>query len=181
MEHSSNGDKRERSRSRSRKTAAYHECSLALTQEQIEQVQKTGKVLREWFGEGHNVPVKNSLFTAVRSFAAVIQENPLKVVTFRLSLAVFHEWVDAGIMEPCPWVNGYRMKQDIDLNIVDPMYTLRSVKISVTEEENGAWPVLYRRHLPLSSCGRRPAAARSESLVTVTAWFSEREKWPAEA
>ena len=134
MEDSSNGDKRERSRSRSRTPADIHECSLALTKEQVAQVQDTGIVLREWFGEGHNVPVKNSLFTAVRSFAAVKQENPLKVLTFRLSFAMFHEWVNTGIMEACLWVGGYRIKQDIDLNMVDRKYALKEVKISVTEE-----------------------------------------------
>ena len=140
MEQSSTEDKRERSRSPSRKTAVYHEFSLALTQEQSREVQKTRKVLREWFGQGHFVPVKNSLETATRSFAAVKQENPLKVLTFRLSFAMFHEWVNTGIMEACLWVHGYRINQDIELNMVDRKYALRLVKISVTDECDEAMP-----------------------------------------
>ena len=50
-----------------------------------------GKVSRDWFGEGSNVPLKTSMFTTARSFAAVKQVNSLKVVTFPLPFAAFDE------------------------------------------------------------------------------------------
>ena len=104
--------------------AHLHFCALALTAEQAEHVQTTRTVLKDWFGDGRSVPVKNNLETAVAAFVTANSEDPAKTILFYLPLPNYHDWVHKGYMQVCPWVKGYRVKRGIDLLMVDLEYTL---------------------------------------------------------
>ena len=108
--------------------AHLHFCALALTAEQAEHVQTTRTVLKDWFGDGRSVPVKNNLETAVAAFVTANGEDPAKTIVFYLPLAIYHDWVHKDYMQVCPWVNGYRIKGDIDLTAVDFDFMLHSLE-----------------------------------------------------
>ena len=118
-----------RSRSRSPRQNS-HRCSVALTEEQATQVQATKIVPCAWFGDGSSVPVKNSLESAVEAFMTATKNSldnmcgPSMALLFHLPLPLFHEWIHEGKMRACPWVNGYRIRGDIDFADVDPGFTL---------------------------------------------------------
>ena len=82
--------------------AHLHFCALALTAEQAEHVQTTRTVLKDWFGDGRSVPVKNDLKTAVDAFMKANGEVPAKALQFCLPLLLYHEWVHEGEMQVCP-------------------------------------------------------------------------------
>ena len=121
-----------RARSRSRSPPALHRrrCSIALTEEQYEEIQRTHVVPREWFGGIKDcAPVKSSISMAVEAWQQASRANrsqvPPFVLTFSLSLARFHRWIDAEMMKKCsPRVSGYRIYQDVNLAEVDPRYTV---------------------------------------------------------
>ena len=105
-----------------------HHCALALTPEQAEHVRSRGTLLQAWFGNGWSVPVKNNIQTAVEAFMEANKEFPDKALQFRLPLPLYHKWMDEGKMQVCPWVNGYRIKGDIDLTAVDFDFMLHSLE-----------------------------------------------------
>ena len=119
-----------RSRSRSPPAHRRHRCSIALTEEQYEEIQRTHVVLRESFGGIKDcAPVKSSISMAVAAWQQASRANsgqaPPFVLTFSLSLARFHRWIDTGTMKKCnPQVGGYRIYQDVNLAEVDPRYTV---------------------------------------------------------
>ena len=105
-----------------------HHCVIALTAEQGEHVQSTHTVLRTWFGNGTSVPVKANPETAVDAFVRAKNTHPEMVLEFNLPLAIYHDWVHNGYMQVCPWVAGYRVCGDIELNAVDPDFTLQTIE-----------------------------------------------------
>ena len=125
------------SRSRSPPDRRRHRCSIALSEEQYEEIQRTHVVPREWFGDRqHCVPVKTSITMAVAAWQQASPANrdqvPPFVLTFTLSLGRFHRWIDSETMKKCnPRVGGYRIYQDVNLAEVDPQYSFHSGGLAV--------------------------------------------------
>ena len=117
-------------RSRSPPPNRRHRCSIALSEEQAEEIQRTQVVPREWFGDRQDcVPVKTSIRMAVTAWQQASRANrdetPPFVLTFGLSLERFHRWIDTEMMKKCnPRVGGYRIYQDVNLAEVDPQWTV---------------------------------------------------------
>ena len=118
------------SRSRSPPDHRRHQCSIALSVEQYEEFHRTHVVPREWFGDQQDcVPVQTSITMAVAAWQQASRANrdqvPPFVLTFTLSLGLFHRWIDSEMMKKCnPRVGGYRIYQDVNLAEVDPQYYL---------------------------------------------------------
>ena len=121
------------SRSRSPPDHRRHRCSIALSEEQYEEIQRTQVVPRAWFGDRNNcVPVKSSITMAVAAWQQASRANrdqvPPFVLTFTLSLGRFHFWIDSEMMKKCnPRVGGYRIYQDVNLAEVDPLYSVHPI------------------------------------------------------
>ena len=107
-----------------------HRCSVALSEGQYEQIQRTHVLPREWFGYRQNSVLVN---TSVRMAVAAWQQDrqrdanpdevPPFVLTFTLSLRRFHRWIDSEMMKKCKRrVGGYRIYEDVNLQKVDPEY-----------------------------------------------------------
>ena len=96
-----------------------HRCSVTLTAEQAQLVRASHMVRRAWFGDGKSVPVKNTLEASIKAYEESPMYNPHaptpEALLFFLPLGLFHEWMHGGVMKACPWVDGYRIAQDIDL------------------------------------------------------------------
>ena len=107
-----------------------HRCSIALSAEQYEEIQRTHVVPREWFGDRQDcVPVKTSIKTAVAAWQQASRANrdqaPPFVLTFTLSLGRFCRWIHSDMMKKCnPRVGGYLINQDVNLAEVDPQYSV---------------------------------------------------------
>ena len=120
----------ERERSRSPQGTQKHRCSIAISKEQKEEIQRTQIVPREWFGDRQDcVPVKTSITMAVTAWQQASRANrdqtPPFVLTFTLSLGRFHRWIDTEMMKKCPpRVGGYRIYRDVNLAEVDPQWTV---------------------------------------------------------
>ena len=107
-----------------------HRCSVALSEGQYEQIQRTHVLPREWFGYRQNsVLVNTSVRMAVAAWQQDFQRdaNPDEVspfvLTFTLSLRRFHRWIDSEMMKKCKRrVGGYRIYEDVNLQKVDPEY-----------------------------------------------------------
>ena len=106
----------------------FHRCSVLLTKTQKEAVLQTSWILKAWFGNGQSVPLKDSVLAAQKSFDKSGSSEPAHVALFfKMPLTTFHEWIDAGTMWRVPHIEGYRVSVDIDLNLVDPQYTLHPI------------------------------------------------------
>ena len=117
------------SRSRSPPDHGRHRCSIAISEEQHEEIQRTQVVPCAWFGDRHDcVPVKTSIDMAVAAWQEASHANrdqgvPPFVLTFTLSLGLFHRWIDSEMMKKCKRrVGGYRIYEDVNLEKVDPEY-----------------------------------------------------------
>ena len=116
-------------RSRSPPAHHRHQCWIAVSEEQREEILRTQVVPREWFGDRQDcVPVKTSIAMAVTAWQQASRSNrdetPPFVLTFTLSLGRFHRWIDTEMMKKCPpRVGGYRIYQDVNLAEVDPQWT----------------------------------------------------------
>ena len=138
------------SRSRSPPDHRRHQCHIALTEEQYEEIQRTHVVPRAWFGDRHDcVPVKNSIEKAVAVWQeAMVRDQvpqgagyqspwgeqegagqvPPFVLTFNLSWGRFHWWINSETMKKCnPRGAGYRIYQDVNLAEVDPLYSVHPI------------------------------------------------------
>ena len=109
-----------------------HRCSVALSEGQYEQIQRTHVLPREWFGYRQNsVLVNTSVRMAVAAWQQDFQrdanpdEVPTFVLTFTLSLRRFHRWIDSEMLKKCPpRVGGYRIYKDVSLDEVDPQFSI---------------------------------------------------------
>ena len=121
------------SRSRSPPDHRRHRCSIALSEEQYEEIQRTEVVPRAWFGDRNDcVPVKSSVQMAVAAWQQASRANrdqvPPFVLTFNLSWGRFHWWINCETMKKCnPRGAGYRIYQDVNLAEVDPQYTFHFI------------------------------------------------------
>ena len=97
-----------------------HRCSLAINTAQKEQIEITSTVLKEWFGNGTSVPVKDTVeAAATKYYVQATKEAPDFVLTFFIPLRVYHKWIDQGIMTRVRHVYGYRIETDLNLNDLD--------------------------------------------------------------
>ena len=105
--------------------AKFHCCIVVLPAPQAAVFKSTGILRRKWFGNGDSVPVKKDVETA-RQFFNDALGDPVgaQALQFRLPLRIFRTWIDEDKMEHCPWVKGYRIRDDIEVPVVDPKFTL---------------------------------------------------------
>ena len=105
-----------------------HRCSLVLTESQKETLLRTGCLYKSWFGNGRSIPLKDNTQAAVDSFnAAFSTEQADVVLLFFMPLTIYHDWISSGQMVRIAHLSGYRVNTDIDLNVVDPDYTLSPI------------------------------------------------------
>ena len=123
---------RERSRSpprSSRPRHEGHECWIAISLEQKENIESTGKLTKASFGNGWCVPVKNTVEDALQAFVLVSNGTPPEcVVRFKIPLDKYYEWMHNRSMQiAAPHLNGYRINQDIVLFEVDPNWNFHYI------------------------------------------------------
>ena len=102
---------------------------LAITTAQKEHVEaeNSDMVLKEWLGNGHSVPVKDCVATALKYYYEAKREQPDFVLAFSIPLDVYHNWIDNDTMIRVPYVSGYRIESDLNMNDLDAEWKVHPV------------------------------------------------------
>ena len=105
--------------------AKFPRCIVVLTAHQAIDFQFSGVLQRKWFGNGESVPVKKDVETARQFFNDALGDpRGAQALQFRLPLPIFFTWIDEDKMRHCPRVKGYRIRDDIEVPVVDSEFTL---------------------------------------------------------
>ena len=96
-----------------------HRCMIGITTAQKEQVEATNMVLKEWFGNGQSVPVKDHLAAAVKYYQEAKGDIPDFLLVFCIPAHIYYMWMNDGSMIRVKQVCGYRIKSDLNLNELD--------------------------------------------------------------
>ena len=92
---------------------------IGITTAQKEQVEATNMVLKEWFGNGQCVPVKDHLAAAVTYYQQANGDIPDFLLVFCIPAHIYYMWMNDGSMIRVKQVCGYRIKSDLNLNELD--------------------------------------------------------------
>ena len=89
---------------------------VGITKAQKEHIDDTHMVLKEWFGNGKSVPVKDCLDAAIEYYQDAKGDIPDFVLVFSIPAPWYYKWIDTGIMIRVKRLCGDRIKSDLNLN-----------------------------------------------------------------
>ena len=116
-----------RDRSHSPRHIGDHRCIIGITTAQKEQVEATNMVLKEWFGNGQCVPVKDHLDAAVEYYQEAKGDIPDFLLVFYIPAHFYYMWIDNGSMIRVKHLCGYRIKSDLNLNELDTEWKVHPI------------------------------------------------------
>ena len=81
-------------------------------------VAASGRLHPEYFGRGSSIPFKVSEQAAMEAFRSSREGNAEEafMITWKVSARLYQGLVEEGVLQECPWVAGWRLRADLDIN-----------------------------------------------------------------
>ena len=95
---------------------------VALNDAQSIAIMQDNTVRMEWFGQSGKwdmVPVKRSAEAAYFSHVAAVGDPPAYILRLTMPFQIFYEMVDSGVMLPCLHIDGYRVYENLVLDMAN--------------------------------------------------------------
>ena len=95
---------------------------VALNDAQSIAIMQDNTVRMEWFGQSGKwdmVPVKRSAEAAYLSHVAAVGDPPAYILRLTMPFQIFYEMVDSGVMLPCLHIDGYRVYENLVLDMAN--------------------------------------------------------------